>query len=208
MAEPVLNLNEREASLALHALRFYINAKGFEVSSNSKNLEAKLDKFLNGSEFEVTEVENVASILGARGGTKGGASTSDAKRVAAAANGAKGGRPHNPNLFIKFSKNVWSEPDAKLLDELYRLTGTTKWLPKERGDEIEGPYVRIYVDRVTEKIKSLLGNSLNVWEWDEVPFYRLCMEHANNSCKELRASEKGQENCMTPGCNKPAMWSY
>jgi hypothetical protein len=197
-----LKLDEREASLALHALRFYMNAKGFEISSNTKHLEAKLDKFINGTVFEVTEVESVASVLGARGGS----STSEAKRAASAANGAKGGRPHKPNLFIKFSKTVWHEPDVKLLEELYELTGTSKWLPKERGDEKEGPYVRIYIERVSEKLKKLLGNSLNVWEWDEQGLYRSCMDHANNSCTELRANEKGKSACTE--CGKPAMWIY
>lgn len=208
MPEEELKLDESEASLALHALRFYINAKGFEVSANTKNLEAKLDQFLSGTTFVVTEVESVASILGARGGTKGGASTSDAKRAAAAANGAKGGRPHKPNLFIKFCKAVWDEPDAKLLDELYKLTGTTKWFPKQRGDELEGPYVRMYVERVTEKLEKLLSNSLNVWEWDERGIYRLCMQHANNLCTELPAAEKGKTHCNETSCGNPAMWIY
>lgn len=208
MTDDFVQLDDREASLALHALRFYKNAKGNEVSANTLNLEKKLDSFLSGTVFEVTEVESVASILGARGGAKGGASTSEAKRSAAAANGAKGGRPHNPNLFIKFTKEVWREPDTKLLEELERLTGTTKWLPFEKSGEKEGPYVRIYVERLTNKLESLLTNSLNVWEWDEKPFYRLCMEHANNSCKELPAAEKGTQNCMTPECKNPAMWKY
>lgn len=208
MSRELLNLNESEASLALHALRFYMNAKGYEVSANTKNLEAKLDSFLSDTQFVVEQVENVASILGARGGTKGGASTSDAKRAAAAANGAKGGRPHKPNLFIKFSKAVWHEPDTKFLDELHRLVGTTKWLPSESGDEREGPYVRIYVERMTEKLETLLRNSLNVFEWDERGLYRLCMEHANNSCTELPATEKGTTACTNNGCGKPAMWIY
>ena len=129
-----LNLDELEASLALHALRFYINAKGNEVSSNTERLEAKLDEYLSGTTFVVSQVESVASILGARGGTKGGASTSEAKKAAAAANGAKGGRPRKPNLFIKFSKSVWQEPDPKLLNELYQLVGNNTWLPARRRD--------------------------------------------------------------------------
>lgn len=75
----VVKLDEDEASLALHALRFYMNAKGREVSANTERLEATLDQFLSGTTFVVTQVESVASILGARGGTKGGASTSEAK---------------------------------------------------------------------------------------------------------------------------------
>ena len=85
-----LNLDELEASLALHALRFYMNAKGGEVSSNTERLEAKLDEYLSGTTFVVSQVESVASILGARGGTRGGASTSEAKKAAAAVNGARG----------------------------------------------------------------------------------------------------------------------
>ena len=94
-----LTLDEMEAALALHALRFYMNAKGYEVSQNSKDLEAKLDDYLNDTTFVIGQVESVASILGARGGTKGGASTSDAKKAAAAAEAAaeparkKPGRP-------------------------------------------------------------------------------------------------------------------
>jgi hypothetical protein len=208
MDERSVTLNEREASLALHALRFYINAKGNEISSNTTKLETKLDRFLDGTEFVVTNVETVASIFASRGGIKGGASTSDAKRAAAAANGAKGGRPKNPNLFIRFSKSVWHEPDLKLLDELETLTGTTSWLPQERGDERQGPYVRIHVEQVTERIKKLLSNSLNVFEWDERGVYRFCMKHANNQSKELPASEKGQITCHAEGCGEPSMWMY
>jgi len=53
-----------DASLALHALRFCINAKGNEVSSNTERLKAKLDDYLSGTTFEVKQVENVASIFG------------------------------------------------------------------------------------------------------------------------------------------------
>ena len=109
-----LELDENEASLALHALRFYMNAKGDEISSNTERLEARFQDYLNGTEFVVKQVESVASLLGARGGTKGGASTSAAKKAAAAANGAKGGRPPRPNLCIKFSKSVWEQPDPIL----------------------------------------------------------------------------------------------
>jgi hypothetical protein len=201
-----LNLDELEASLALHALRFYINAKGNEVSSNTERLEAKLDEYLSGTTFVVSQVESVASILGARGGTKGGASTSEAKKAAAAANGAKGGRPRKPNLFIKFSKSVWQEPDPKLLNELYQLVGNNTWLPDERGDETEAPYVRVYVPEVSKRLEKLLSNSLNVWEWDEKGLYRYCMEHANKSCSELPAAEKLKSACTT--CGNPAVWIY
>jgi len=111
-------------------------------------------------------------------------------------------------LLIKVSKEVWREPDLKLLLELEELTGTTKWLPHERGNELEGPYVRVYVEQVSGKLKKLLGSSLNVWEWDEKEFYRLCTDHANNQCKELPADEKSVANCMEPGCQKPASWIY
>ncbi len=202
----LVKLDESEASLALHAIRFYKNAKGGEVSSNTVRLESKLDEYLSGTSFELTAVENIASVLGARGGTKGGASTSDAKRAAAAANGAKGGRPHKPNLFIKFSKSVWQEPDPKLLNELYKLVGTNSWLPDEREDEKEGPYVRVYAPELRPRLEKLLSSSLNVWEWDEKGLYRACMEHANNSCTELQAAEKLKSACTT--CGKPAMWIY
>jgi hypothetical protein len=201
-----LNLDEGEASLALHALRFYMNAKGPEVSSNTERLECKLDEYLSGTTFVVTKVENVASILGARGGTKGGASTSEAKKAAAAANGAKGGRPPRPNLYIKFSKGVWDQPDPKLLNELYKLIGNNTWLPDERDDVTEGPYVRVHVPEVSPRLEKLLSNSLNVWEWDEKGLYRYCMEHTNNSSYELPAAEKLKSACTT--CGKPAVWIY
>lgn len=201
----VVNLDENEASLALHALRFYMNAKGREVSANSERLEAKLDQFLSGTIFTVTQVESVASILGARGGTKGGASTSDAKRAAAAANGAKGGRPPKPNLFIKFSKSVWREPDPKLLNELYKLIGNNTWLPDEH-DTTEGPYVRVHVPEVSPKLERLLSNSLNVFEWDEKGLYRFCTEHVNNAAVQLRAAETTDARCTT--CGKQAHWIY
>lgn len=202
----VVNLDEDEASLALHVLRFYMNAKGHEVSDNSKRLEARLDQFLSGTTFVVTQVESVASILGARGGTKGGASTSEAKRAAAAANGAKGGRPPKPNLFIKFSKAVWQEPDPKLLNELYQLIGHNKWLPDERGDEREGPYVRVHVPEVNSKLEKLLSNSLNVFEWDEKGLYRFCTEHVNNQAEQLRVADSTDARCIT--CGKQAHWIY
>ena len=201
----VVNLDEREASLALHALRFYMNAKGREVSANSERLEAKLDQFLSDTAFTVTQVESVASLLGARGGTKGGASTSEAKRAAAAANGAKGGRPPKPNLFIKFSKSVWREPDPKLLNELYQLIGNNTWLPDEH-DTTEGPYVRVHVPEVTPKLEKLLSNSLNVFEWDEKELYRFCTEHVNNAAVQMRAAESANARCST--CGKQAHWIY
>jgi hypothetical protein len=201
-----VNLDEGEACLALHAIRFYMNAKGREVSSNTECLESKLDEYLSGTTFNVSQVESVASILGARGGTKGGASTSEAKRAAAALNGAKGGRPHKPNLFIQFTKSVWDEPDPKLLNELYKLIGNSTWLPDERGEEKEGPYVRAYVPQVSKRLEGLLSGSLNVWEWDEKGLYRYCIEHSNNSSAELPAAEKLKSACTT--CGKPAVWIY
>lgn len=202
----VVNLDENEASLALHAVRFYMNAKGREISANTERLEAKLDQFLSGTIFTVTQVESVASILGARGGTKGGASTSEAKRAAAAANGAKGGRPPKPNLFIKFSKSVWYEPDPKLLNELYQLIGNNTWLPDEGADEKEGPYVRVHVPEVNARLEKLLSNSLNVFEWDEQGLYRFCMEHVNNAAVQLRAAKTADAKCIT--CGKQAHWIY
>ena len=201
----VVNLDESEAVLALHALRFYMTAKGREVSPNSERLEAKLDQFLNETGIAAPSVESVASLLGARGGTKGGASTSEAKAAAAAINGAKGGRPRKPNLFIKFSKGIWHEPDAKLVNTLSGLTGGTKWLPEQRGDETEGPYIRIYVE-MNKQLSKLLSSSLNVWEWDEKGLYRVCADHKNNFCVELPASERGESSCHT--CGKPATLIY
>jgi len=201
-----VNLDESEASLALHARRFYMNAKGREVSSNTERLEAKLDEYLSGTTFKVSQVESVASIFGARGGTKGGASTSEAKKAAAAVNGAKGGRPPRPNLYIKFSKSVWEQPDPKLLNELYKLIGNNTWLPDERDDVTEGPYVRVHVPEVSTRLEKLLSNSLNVWEWDERGLYRFCMEHTNNSSYELPAAEKLKSPCTT--CGDPAVWIY
>jgi hypothetical protein len=43
----LLELNLEEAGLASHALRFYMNAKGYEVSSNTKQLEDKLQAYIN-----------------------------------------------------------------------------------------------------------------------------------------------------------------
>lgn len=201
-----VKLDDNEAALALHALRFYMNAKGREVSANTERLEAKLDKYLSGTTFNVTQVESVASILGARGGTKGGASTSEAKRAAAAANGAKGGRPPKPNLFIKFSKAVWYEPDPKLLNELYTLIGNNTWLPDEQGGEKEGPYVRVHVPEVSKRLEKMLSNSLNVFEWDEKGLYRFCPEHVNNAAVQMRAAESVGMTCLT--CGKQAHFIY
>lgn len=201
-----LKLDEREASLALHALRFYMNAKGREVSANTERLEAKLDQYLSGTTFAATQVESVASILGARGGTKGGASTSEAKKAAAAANGAKGGRPPRPNLCIKFTKSVWQEPDPKLLNALYKLIGNNTWLPDETDDTTEGPYVRVHVPEVSSHLEKLLSNSLNVWEWDEKGLYRYCTEHVVNAANQLRAAESTNAKCAV--CGKQAHWIY
>lgn len=208
MAEEFVRLDDLEASLALHALRFYKNAKGFEVSQNTLDLEKKLSELVEGSRYVVDVVESPASMLGARGGLKGGTSTSDAKRAAAAANGSKGGRPRNPNLFVKFSKSVWSEPDAKLLEALAKASGSQKWLPQERKEDLEGPYVRLVVDRVTEKLESLLRNSLNVWEWDEKPFYNVCNEHGNNFCKPIVGNDEGRKGCLFPHCKNVATLVY
>jgi len=42
-----LELDLEEAALASHALRFYMNAKGFEVSDNTQKLEDKLQAYIN-----------------------------------------------------------------------------------------------------------------------------------------------------------------
>jgi len=185
-----------------------MNAKGAEVSLNLRRLEAKLDDYLGGTISTVTvrEVENVASILGARGGAKGGTSTSEAKRTAAAVNGAKGGRPPRPNLCIKFTKSVWQEPDPKLLNELCKLVGTNTWLPDEDGKETEGPYVRVHVSEVSTRLEKLLSNSLSVWEWDHRGIYRFCREHTIDSSYELPAAEKHKSACTV--CGEPADWIY
>lgn len=202
-----LDLDESESSLALHALRFYMNAKGYEVSNNTKALEAKLVGYLGGTTFIVQQDESAASILGARGGAKGGASTSQAKKAAAASNGAKGGRPHKPNLFIKFAKSVWQQPDPGLLNKLYLLIGNNTWLPNEQGEETEGPYVRVYVPEITPALEKMLKNSLNVFEWDDKPFLRLCTKHKNDSCREITKDERlTASSCNT--CREPAQWIF
>jgi hypothetical protein len=43
----LLELDLEEAGLASHALRFYMNAKGYEVSNNTKQLEDKLQAYIN-----------------------------------------------------------------------------------------------------------------------------------------------------------------
>lgn len=200
-----LVLDEMEASLALHALRFYMNAKGYEVSNNTKELESKLDNFLNGTTFVVSQVESPASLLGKRGGTIGGASTSDAKRAAAAANGAKGGRPRKPNLFIRFHRSVWEEPDPKLLKKLSTLAGGYSWLPDEKDGATGGPYVRMYVTEVSDHLSSLLSNSMNVIEWDEKPFLRLCEAHKLDQCRPITEDEqRAASGCSY--CKAPALY--
>lgn len=201
-----LELNEMEASLALHALRFYMNAKGLEISSNTEALKAKLDKYLDDTSFVVSKIESPASILGSRGGTKGGVSTSEATRAAAVANGAKGGRPPRPNLCIKFTKAVWQEPDPNLLNALYKLIGNNTWLPDEIDGATEGPYVRVHVTELSSELKELLGTSTNVWEWDDKGLYRFCTEHTNNSAYQLRVVEDEDQECGV--CGKQAHWIY
>jgi hypothetical protein len=202
-----LHLDEMEVSLALHALRFYMNAKGLEISQNTQDLETKFDDYLRDTTFVVSEVENIASIFGARGGTKGGASTSEAKRAAAATNGAKGGRPHKPNLFIKFTKEVWQKPDPTLLNKLYTLIGNNSWLPDETGEEKTGPYVRAYVPEITPALEKLLSHSMSVLEWDDKPFLRLCDEHKNDLCRVITNDERLRA-CMCVSCSAQANWIY
>ena len=205
-----VTLDESEAFLSLCALRFYMNANGSAPHLNAKNLETKLNEFLSGTPFVVGTAKNIASLLGARGGTKGGASTSEAKRTAAAANGAKGGRPRKPNLFIKFAKTFWYERDHKLINMLYRLVGKSvsagEWLP-DKADVRTGPYARIYIPEITPALEKLLNNSVNVLEWDTKPFLRLCTEHKNDSLRETMEDErlKAGSCCI---CGQPAKWIY
>lgn len=204
-----LILDERDADIALHALKFYMDAKGMELSGNTLRLRAKLDDFMGDTPFVRPDGQNIAAILGARGGTIGGASTSDAKKAAAAANGAKGGRPHKPNLFIKFCKEVWVTPDPELLNLLYIAIGNNSWLPDESDSDKTGPYVRVYVPEITTKLKKHLSKSLNVFEWDERPFFRLCTQHKNEHCKEISDGERQSvATCMTHHCQNPADWIY
>jgi hypothetical protein len=119
-------------------------------------------------------VESVASITGARGGTKGGASTSEAKKASAAENGAKGGRPRKPNLFVRFHASFWDEPDPKLIKKLNILAGHTDWQPDQPEGQTHGPYVRMCVPDVSDYLANLLSNSMNVIAWDEKPFLTVC----------------------------------
>lgn len=201
-----LILDESDADIALHALKFYMNSKGNELGMNTLRLRSKLDDFLGNAPFVRPDGVNIAAILGARGGTIGGASTSDAKKAAAAANGAKGGRPRKPNLYIRFAKCVWTEPDPKLLNELYKLAGTNTWLPDEQENVTQGPYVRMVVPEVSAKLEKLLSNSMNVFEWDEKPIYRVCAEHKNDLCSSLPVAESLDACCLI--CNNRAEWVY
>ncbi|MDR3617459.1 MAG: hypothetical protein P4L53_28140 [Candidatus Obscuribacterales bacterium] len=204
-----LVLDERDADIALHALKFYMEAKGMELSENTLRLRAKLDDFMGDTPFVRPDGQNIAAILGARGGTIGGASTSDAKKAAAAANGAKGGRPHKPNLYIKFAKEVWHTPDPKLLNQLYIAIGNNTWLPDEVGDEKTGPYVRVYVPEITPALEKLLKNSMNIFEWDDKPFFRLCDEHKTDDCRAITNAEREQvSNCTHVKCGNTAEWIY
>lgn len=204
--ERQLKLDESDAHIALHALKFYMNAKGYELSSNTLKLRSKLDDFLGESPFVMPEDRNIAAILGARGGSIGGTSTSEAKKAAAAANGAKGGRPRKPNLHIRFAKCVWTEPDPKLLNELYKLAGNNTWLPDEQDNVTQGPYARMIVPEVSAKLEKLLSSSLNVLEWDDKPMYWVCIEHKNELCTALSDAAKDGKSCLT--CGKPAEWIY
>jgi hypothetical protein len=199
-----LNLDPFEAALALHALRFYMNAKGYEVSQNTLDLEAKLGAFLGDERFTVTQVESAASILGARGGTKGGVSTSEAKKAAAAENGAKGGRPRKPNLYIKFHAEFWETPDPKLIKKLNLAAGHTDWQPEQPDVRSPGPYVRMYVPEVTESLADLLSHSMNVISWDEKPFLIVCDKHKSEPAKALPVKGIVEGRCNF--CPEPSQW--
>lgn len=45
--QELLELDIEEVGLASHALRFYMNAKGYEVSDNIQKLEDKLQAYIN-----------------------------------------------------------------------------------------------------------------------------------------------------------------
>ncbi|HEY9683262.1 MAG TPA: hypothetical protein V6C89_21920 [Drouetiella sp.] len=114
-------------------------------------------------------------------------------------------KTEKPNLFIRFHRSVWEEPDPKLLNQLYILSGSNTWLPDEVGGEKHGPYVRLKVPAITGELTELLSNSLNVWEWDDKPFFRVCSEHKLDDRREITEDEKQRAgNCGF--CGKPADW--
>jgi len=59
--DAALELDLDESTLALHALRAYINLKGHEVSQNTKDLENKLQTYIDrrlGGDKMVIEIDN------------------------------------------------------------------------------------------------------------------------------------------------------
>lgn len=116
--------------------------------------------------------------------------------------------PPAPNLFIQFTKEVWTEPDLKLLAQLSKRCAESKWLPRERKEALEGPYVRLLVDKIPPQLERLLRNSHNVWEWDREPFYTVCRDHGNNFCKPIKDERDAFAICLDPRCKDFATLVY
>ena len=81
----------------------YTVTKNIELDGRIQNQQGTVyhcatapDEYVDVCIWEETSTEtlsHMARIMGRRGGLKGGLATTDAKRAASAANGAKGGRP-------------------------------------------------------------------------------------------------------------------
>ncbi|HEY9757688.1 MAG TPA: hypothetical protein V6C97_21140 [Oculatellaceae cyanobacterium] len=111
----------------------------------------------------------VLAAVGSGGGAKGGSATTAAKRESSAANGAKGGRPPKPNLYIKFQRAVLQttdsyESDLLLKNLVFETNGNTSWFPTD------GPslYVRLHLKNgISARLQKMLSNSQLIWEWDD-----------------------------------------
>ncbi|MBA4026822.1 MAG: hypothetical protein C0473_01130 [Cyanobacteria bacterium DS3.002] len=80
------------------------------------------------------------------------------------------------------------------------------WLPDEQENMTQGPYVRMIVHEVSAKLDKLLSRSMNVFEWDKKPIYRVCAEHKNDLCFSLPLAERQDACCLI--CSKRAEWVY